>query len=199
MSTLPIVSDMMLRVLERDLPVAPPSAKPPAAIVLLGADISGAGYDMAGAHLGFLSLERVREAAILARETHLPILVSGGTMRTDRAPVADLMADSLEHTFDVKPTWIEHGSRDTWENAQRSAEMLRAQGITSVYVVTHGWHMRRALIAFAHTGITITAVPVSPTPEFELTAAGFVPDIRGWDDSYYAVHEWIGCIWYALR
>ena len=57
-----------------------------------------------------------------------------------------------------------------------SAAILREQGINSVYVVTQAWHMRRALIAFAHTGITVTAAPTRfdrlPTP----LAMDFVPE-----------------------
>jgi len=27
----------------------------------------------------------------------------------------------------------------------------------------------------------------------------FVPNVGGWLASFYAVHEWVGCAWYALR
>ncbi len=47
------------------------------------------------------------------------------------------------------------------------------------------------------TGITATAAPPRldwlPTP----LATGFVPDIAGWRASFYAMHEWIGCAYYA--
>ncbi len=59
--------------------------------------------------------------------------------------------------------------------------------------------MRRAIMAFADTGITVTAAPPRldrlPTP----LAADFLPDIAGWRASFYAMHEWIGCAYYALR
>jgi uncharacterized SAM-binding protein YcdF (DUF218 family) len=76
---------------------------------------------------------------------------------------------------------------------------LRQQGIGSVYVVTQAWHMRRAIEAFDGTGITVTAAPTRfdrpPVP----VAGDFVPEVGSWRASYYAMHEWIGWLWYAVR
>ena len=106
----------------------------------------------------------MRAGALLHRRTGLPILVTGGTLRTSEPPVAALMADSLVHDFQVPARWVERESRDTWENARLSAAILHEQGITSVYVVTQAWHMRRAIVAFADTGITVTAAPTLLRP-----------------------------------
>ena len=62
------------------------------------------------------------------------------------------MADSLRDDFQVPVSWVEDASDDTWENAAFSAEILKKRGIHSVYVVTQGWHMRRAMLAFRHAG-----------------------------------------------
>jgi len=59
--------------------------------------------------------------------------------------------------------------------------------------------MRRAIMAFAAAGITATAAPPRldrlPTPFSE----NFVPNVAGWQESYYALHEWIGCAYYSFR
>jgi uncharacterized SAM-binding protein YcdF (DUF218 family) len=195
----PIFADLLLRQLETGLPITPPVAHPPAAIIVLGADIQRSEDDMEGAHLGLLSLERLRMGALLGRRTNLPILVSGGLVQSDRPAVADLMAAALEQDFHLQPTWIENKSTTTWENAALSATMLQAQGITSAFVVTHAWHMRRTLIAFAPTGLTVTAVPVAMPGRFEVNPDSFIPTVSTWQYSYYALHEWIGCLWYAFR
>ena len=161
---LPAVSGLLLTSLERNLPLTPPPDQPPQAIVVLGGDVQRGGGSTPLAHLGPLSLERVRAGALLHRRTGLPILVSGGTLRTSEPPVAVLMADSLVHDFQVPAQWVERESRDTWENARLSAAILHQQGITSVYVVTQAWHMRRAIVAFADTGITVTAAPTQFRP-----------------------------------
>ena len=111
-----------------------------------------------------------------------------------------MMADSLVHDFQVPVQWIERESRDTWENAHLSAAILREQGIKSVYVVTQAWHMRRAIVAFADTGITVTAAPTSARSRCRHAVRDdFVPEVGGWRQSYFALHEWIGLVWYSLR
>jgi uncharacterized SAM-binding protein YcdF (DUF218 family) len=196
---MPAVSGFLLATLERNLPLLPPPSQPPQAIVILGGDTLHSASQMPIVHLGPLSLERVRAGALLARRTGLPILITGGALRAYEPPVAAMMADSLVHDFQVPVKWVERESRDTWENAHLSALILHEQGINSVYLVTQAWHMRRAIVAFADTGITVTAAP----PRLDRTTAplveDFIPEVGGWRASYYAMHEWIGWIWYSLR
>jgi uncharacterized SAM-binding protein YcdF (DUF218 family) len=193
---MPAVGGTLLWSLEQGLPMTPPPGKPPQAIVILGGDVTRTAHG--GATAGSLSLERERAGAILHRQTQLPILVTGGLIDDDPPPVADLMRDSLIRDFQVPVRWVEDRSRDTWQNARDSAPILRANGIDSIYLVTHAWHERRALMAFAGTGIAVTVAPVFmdrlPTP----ILSDFVPGPSAWLASYFAVHEWLGCLWYAM-
>jgi uncharacterized SAM-binding protein YcdF (DUF218 family) len=170
----------------------------PQAIVILGGDLARVG-EPPFARAGRLTLDRLRAGAALHRRTGLPILVTGGIVQRDRPAVATIMAGSLREDFQVPVTWVEDASSDTWENASLSAEILRKQGVRSVFVVTQGWHMRRALLAFQHTGLIATAAPTSTDPPFDPIVSDFVPHALSWEWSYYAVHEWIGCAWYAIR
>lgn len=196
--SLPVVGRGMLVALEGDLPLTPPRDQPPQAIVILSGD-ARRGPGIPFLHVGPLTLERLRTGALLERRTHLPVLLSGGRLHPSDPPLARVMADSLERDFQVPVKWLEPESRDTWQNAHMSAEILRAQGISSIYLVTHAWHMRRSVLAFAGTGITVTAVPT----RFDRATTGllvdFVPDVDGWRASYFGMHEWIGIAWYALR
>lgn len=196
---MPVVGGSLLIALERDLPLTPPAAAPPQAIVILGGELQRSGTTIVVLHPGPLSFDRLRAGAILYRLTHLPILITGGRRRPGEPSIAAVMADSMEHDFQVPVQWIEGSARDTWENAQFSAAILHQHNISSVYMVTQAWHMRRALIAFAHTGITVTAVPTRLDRLATPLVMGFVPVVGGWRDSFYAMHEWIGCAWYELR
>lgn len=198
MFALPVVGASMIIALETNLPVAPAPDAMPQAIVILGGDLSRvAGEPFALP--GLLTLDRLRAGAALQRRTGLPILVTGGIIQEDRPAIATIMANSLRDDFHVPVTWVEDGSADTWENAGFSAEILRKQGIHSVYVVTQGWHMRRALLAFRHTGLTVTAAPTSLDAPLDFILWDFVPRASAWGLSYYALHEWIGCAWYEFR
>ena len=196
--SLPAVSGAMMFGLEQDLPRTPPAGNPPKAIVILGGDLQRTA-DAPFVLPGELSFERERAGAELWRKTKLPILVAGGVVQQDRPPVARVMSDSLHADFQVPVEWIEDSSTTTWENANLSAAILKQHGIASVYVVTHAWHMKRAIIAFRHAGIAVTAAPTlmdSPTP---WTLEAYIPSVSAWQGAYFAVHEWIGCVWYQIR
>jgi uncharacterized SAM-binding protein YcdF (DUF218 family) len=197
---LPVVGNALLRSLEH-FPERSP-ASPPGAIVVLGAELRYEADPEGGPpemDLGPLSLERTRVAAALHRRTGLPILASGGVVSDEPAPVGAAMARSLADDFNAAPRWVETRSRDTWENARFSAEILRAAGIHTVYVVTHAWHMPRALLAFQRAGIDAVPVPVRidawPGPKWRQ----FVPGASTWQVSYFGLHEWVGLAFYTLR
>ena len=144
-------------------------------------------------------LERMRAGALLQRQTGLPVLVSGGKLAWDAEPIAQQMARALDREFNVPVRWVEPKSEDTWQNAQFSAALLHAAGIGSVYLVSHAWHLRRAAMAFAHFGIATTPAPLRYDRPPRFGFDGFMPTASAFQYSYYAMHEWIGCVYYALR
>lgn len=196
---MPVVSYSMLIALESGLPLVPPADHPPQAIVVLGAEVIRAHQEALRIRPGLLTLDRLRTAAALHRRNGLPILVTGGTNQHDVPPVAVVMEQSLKDDFQTPPRWVEAKSLDTWENARFSADILRAEGITSVYVVTHSWHMRRAILAFRGTGLFVTAAPTPFDDPLGPDLDDFVPRAAGWQTAYFAIHEWIGYAWYKLR
>ena len=196
---MPVISDSLLLALASGLPMTPPADHPPQAIVVLGAEVIRTHNEKLGIRPGLLTLDRLRTAAVLYRRTGLPMLVTGGTTQRNTAAVGLVMEESLTDDFQTPPRWVEANSVDTWENAHFSADILHAEGITSVYVVTHSWHMRRAILAFQEFGLTATAFPTSLDDPLGLDVSDFLPRASGWQSGYYAIHEWIGYAWYKLR
>jgi len=170
------------------------------AILVLGAgrkaDAPEYGQDTANA----LMLERLRYAAHLHRLTQLPLIVSGGSPMGEGEPEAALARRVLETDFQVPVVALEGQSRTTRENALNSGPLLRDLGIKRVLLVTHAWHMRRALQSFEGQPVQITPAPTG----FMYTGAD-TPEWRDWLPSAFALtnsclclHEYLGALWYRL-
>ena len=67
------------------------------------------------------------------------------------------------------------------------------------FLVTHAWHMRRAVLAFARAGLEVVPAPVRRDPGPRWVAEELVPRTSAWLRSYYALHEWAGYLQYRLR
>jgi uncharacterized SAM-binding protein YcdF (DUF218 family) len=198
--SLPLVAYGLVRAadaLAGDMPVAVAAA--PGAIVVLGAEVRSIGPPGAPDLPGPNTLWRLTEAAHLQRRLHLPILVSGGRVGAFRDSLADVMAKSLKDDFHASVRWREDRSRNTWENAAYSAAILRRAGVGTALVVTHPWHMARALWSFAAVGYPVIPAPTPDRPTLEVSAAMLLPQVPALSASYYALHELLGLPWYVCR
>ncbi|MHB1371320.1 MAG: YdcF family protein [Pseudomonadaceae bacterium] len=171
------------------------------AIVVLGAGRRRHAPEFGGETINRLALERLRYAARLARETGLPLLVTGGAPVGD-VPEAVLMQRSLQDDFGVKARWLETASRDTRENARFSAVQLDAAGVRTILLVTHAMHMDRARDEFSATGLEVIPAPTawlgsgdgSPTDEQGLQLPSQNTAYAAW----FALHELLGQLAYRL-
>lgn len=169
------------------------------AIVVLGGGRLSAAPEYAGADvISATTLQRVRYTARLYRETGLPVLATGGS--PDGAPTseAELIAQALrEYAVPVK--WVERESDNTAENALFSARLLRADNVKKILLVTDALHMQRSKRIFAQTGLEVVATPTIFYTASRWTPDDFLPKAIWLQRSSYALHEWIGLVWYQLR
>lgn len=169
------------------------------AIVVLGGGRRDALADFHEAStLSEPSLQRVRYAAWLQRRTGLPILVSGGAPDGGIAE-AVLQQRILQTEFGVPVRWTEGRSNTTAENALYSAQLLKQQGIQRVYVVSDGWHLRRAMPQFQQQGLLAQPAGVAFHADFQPWYRNWVPSAASWRESGQMLHEWLGIVWYGLR
>ncbi len=197
--SMPFFGGMLLVALEQQLPSDAAPGNKPGAIVILSGDITRYGGDDPGFGPGRLTLERERAGAAVFRRVQLPILVTGGVLQPGEPPIAAVMEQSMRDDFQTPVRWMELRSHDTWQNAEYSVQILRANGISTIYLVTHAWHMRRALIAFHHFGINVIPAPVQLDRFPVFSWFYLMPSVYGWQVTYYAVHEWLGYVDYLLR
>lgn len=192
---LPVVGNALLRSLE-GAPLDMDQARQAQAIVVLGGGRYREAPEYGGDTAGEPTLIRLRYAARLHRETRLPILVSGGTPEGAGLSEGETMRRALGDEFAVPVRWVEGTSINTRENARHAAELLRAAGVTRILLVTHAWHMPRALAAFAPTGLAVVPAPTLFHSR-PLIPTDFLP--QGYEKSRAALHEWVGMLWYRLR
>ena len=196
----PYCTDASLHLLEvRHAPLHPPYAEADA-IVILGGGSNFDAPEYAGQDtVSDTTLQRVRYAAVLQRATGKPILTSGGKPKGGKTGEAVQMRDVLEQELHVPVRWIDDDSDNTFENARNSYQMLHTQGIQRIYLVTHAWHMPRAMRAFQDAGFTVVAAPTAFTTGEHLGPMAFIPRAESLRDSKIFMHELIGLLWYRIK
>lgn len=196
----PYVSSTLLQTLQSYPAFTPEHAdKDAGAIVVLSSDSYREAPEYRGDTVGGSTLERLRYGAWLFRELDVPLLVTGGTLSgVGTAPTAALMQESLIRDFQVPVRWVESEARTTYENAKFSAQILQSMDIHKIYLVTHAWHMPRAMASFQAFGIESIPAPTSFARKPRPFLTDFVPTAGSLLVSYQALHEWIGRLWYTL-
>ena len=180
-------------------PFDPAAGARAGAIAILSAGLDEITPEAGGApSVDAMTLARLRYGARLHRETHLPILVTGGPWGKRRTVLGDVMADSLQTDFLVKTRWIERLAETTRGNAEGSAEILLGADIDTVVLVTHAWHMPRAKRAFERAGLTVVPAPMGFERSTGFQARSLLPSAKALHTNYYACHELLGRLWYAI-
>ena len=119
------------------------------------------------------TLQRLRYTSRLAKLTELPVLVVGGTVNKERRSEATLMKHVLEIYFGVETILVEDQSNNTLENARLSKAVLEENSISKFLLVTHAYHMPRAMWSFESVGLNPTPAPTviykrsSNVPEYK--------------------------------
>lgn len=199
----PFTVGLMLRGLEDVPPLTLQEARRADAIVILGGGkrthAPEFGSETGGETVNRLTLERLRYGARLARDTGLPILVTGG-LAHDGWSEAELMRSALERDFGIPPRWVEHASRDTRQNAEFAAVHLQAAKVRRIVLVTHAVHMARAQAEFERHGLDVVPAPTGwlsgpPDPN---EWPDLVPNANAAYAGWLAAHEWLGGLAYRL-
>lgn len=188
----------LLAALENRFPQFPPPESVDG-IVVLGGAVSPGIHAVSGQPALNDNAERMTAAAALARAYPQARLVfSGGSADPVRptlkeAPVARLVFEQLG--LDSGRTVFEDRSRNTWENATHTLELIRPVAGERWLLVTSAFHMPRAVGAFRRAGWDVMPYPV----DYRIAAADWTPGLRlPGERARLAVHEWLGLAAYRL-
>ena len=195
----PLLSEYLLHSLESTPLTLADNTDTAEAVVVLGGGTYTNAPEYAGDTVGSLTLQRIRYAAKLNREIKKPVLLTGGRPLGNSLSEAFLMKQVMQGEFHGKVQWIEEESNNTLENALYSYRLLHAEGITRIYLVTHAWHMPRALYAFRKAGFEVIPAPTVFTTRYQLNLLAFMPSAGALHSSQLFLHEVIGLLWYRLK
>jgi uncharacterized SAM-binding protein YcdF (DUF218 family) len=192
---------LLSRPLEAGYPVR--RFEPPAdlqAIVVFGSAVDAPDATRPYASPDDMTSERCRHAAwIHSLRANLPVLVSGGAGRPRQPAVATTMKELLERSgVPADLIWTEARSRNTYENALHSAEILRQNGIAKVALVVEARSMYRAAACLRRQGIEVTPAP-SSFRELQSFSEEWMPSWRAVAENEATLHEVLGAAWYRIR
>jgi uncharacterized SAM-binding protein YcdF (DUF218 family) len=197
-AALPFVAARMIEDVEIRTP-AKPDFSTAQAIVVLGGGVHRGDGEKVPDTLGPWSLQRLDFAAEAYHQMKVKVAVSGGQVGGAHVSEASLMKGILENDFAVPVGWVEDRSTTTFENAVYTARVLKADNITTIVLVTHAWHMKRALWSFERVGLHPIPWPAPLTYDEDDQLDDYLPRIGALENSYRALHEAIGLAYYRLR
>lgn len=157
------------------------------------------------ARVSAMTASRLAYAVHLHRQSNLPIIVSGGLIDGDKKALSELAAEWLREQAQIEPLALETKSLSTWQNAEFSASLLADKGIRKVALVTHSFHMQRAMQSMQEHNIDAIAAPFDFVEkqipaDYEYEAwKDWVPNSSFIYPNYLLLHEHIGTIWYRLK
>lgn len=194
---------MALHPLEDRFQRPDPAPREVSGIIVLGGFFEGAinlargGYDLNS------SADRIVEAAVLARRyPDARVIVTGGSGSLMLDGEADgATAPRLLEALGVARgrMVLEDQSRDTYENAVLTRELVDPQPGQTFLLVTSAFHMPRSVMLFRKAGFDVVPWPVDyrttgdDTPGFSRNNAVHTLQTTG-----IALREWIGLVAYRL-
>jgi uncharacterized SAM-binding protein YcdF (DUF218 family) len=130
------------------------------------------------------------------------IFPSGGSgvVRSNELSIAVVMQDVLlSWGIDKEKIIIEDLSKTTLESAKYSLKKLEEEGYQRIILVTSALHMRRSVKCFKRGEIKIIPAPVNYILGIEPSnILDFLPNAGTLSNNFYAIHEWIGLLYYSL-
>ena len=162
-------------------------------IVVLGGGAYNTGY------LKEDSTKRLITGFILHKKTGLPLLLSGGSA-LNNLPESSIMKQFLiELGVDRRLIFTDQKSRDTRENAKYVKELCKRINCRRIILVTSAYHMYRSVYTFEREGLDVIPYPTDYKTDRKYNLFSFFPKMSALKDSYRAIREYIGIIFYRLR
>lgn len=197
------VGALLLRPLEDRFPQAPAGLPAPAGIIVLGGAVDTAKSQARGQVWLDADAARMTAGFELARRYPSARLVYAGGS-------AGFPFEGPPEAISARELWLSLGlpaermlfeakSRNTWENAVYTRELVKPKPGETWLLVTSAWHMPRSVGIFRRAGFPVVPYPVAYRTygdgrDFRLTT----PAIENLSELDFGMREWIGLLAYWL-
>ncbi|MFO7731714.1 MAG: YdcF family protein [Spirochaetia bacterium] len=184
------------------------SVQADAIVVLSGGTVTRSPEEGGRASPGTETLKRLIFGYRIHRASGLPIISTGGTPLSagtrgadETLPLPSAGAAMGRYLValgaDPEAVYTEEASRNTFENAALVADHYDHQ---KVILVTSAYHMPRSVWVFKQLGFQVVPAPT----DYKIDADGynpwsFFPNMGSFHDSYRALHEYAGIVYYLWR
>ncbi|MEJ0095840.1 MAG: ElyC/SanA/YdcF family protein [Methylocella sp.] len=193
----------LLRPLENRFPQPPADLPAPAGVIVLGGGLDPLRSEARGQSI--LSEDGVRLTAALELARRYPtarLIFTGGS--------GNFPEDAASEATGVRKFWLSLGvpedrmsfegkSRNTWENALFTRDLLAPKPGEKWLLVTSAWHMPRSMGIFRRLGFDVIPYPVAYRSYGDArdwtTLAPFPERVFELD---FSIREWIGLLAYRL-
>lgn len=131
--------------------------------------------------------ERLDRALKLYRDGTVKSLIVSGGLGREGHEEADVMGEYLEqHGVPGAAILRDRNGYDTYETARSTKAIMQANDLHSAVIVSHFYHLPRALVTFRRFGITeVSAAAVNSPPT--------------WRDTWNVLREFAAFYFYILR
>jgi len=188
--SMPVVANSLVGSLEPP-PVSIGELKGAQAIVVLGGGRNLGSPEWGGETVNEYTLRRARYGAKLARETALPVYVSGGKPTGGQLAEGTLLRELIAREFNQPVKWVDAAAATTREQALIAAQDLKPHQINRVVLVTDAVHMPRAKRAFELAGLAVVAASTGYTAQRPFASYQLIPNPTALRESHIALREWI--------
>lgn len=204
-SSLPSVAGKLVWSLERQYPPMPIDEIPQEdCIIVLGGVLGAQLFPRVETELTE-AIDRVYQAARLYRSGKgKTLIITAGNQPWQQQDIAEaeLIKGILEEWgVDRQSIVLDSSSRNTHENAENGAVLVRESGCRTSLLVTSAWHMPRAVASFNKSGVDV--VPVSVDVHLVsgpfTSVAGLIPQAEALATTSRMIHEWMGIWVYRWR
>lgn len=199
--TISLVSDQLIGSLEKTYTVPRPVYGD--VIIMLGGgatldtpNVNGVG------HLSGFAANRLLTSAQLYQKLHIPIILSGGKVLATTGCEAEISKVILIGLgVPEEKIIIEDKSLNTTENAMYSKVLLEKYGFKQPVLVTSAFHMKRSVLQFEKTQVTVLPYPTDYQTNIEnsFQPHQLWPSATALLDTSLALKEYVGILavkWY---